>query len=119
MIKTLLITAMLTVFSNTAEAHSTCYTHAVWNPGYWHINHRNTPYERSNWIEGYWVDKRICPPPPPPTRTYHRSAITVRVPVIFPHMNITTNRSHEGRHGRYLSRGHGHAGSHNASSHRR
>jgi len=89
MLKTLLITSLLTLFSSTAEAHDTCYLQTAWKPGYWHVAYRGTPYERSNWIDGYWIDKRVCPPPPPRRTT----SVRVYVPRVFPHVNIITNRS--------------------------
>ena len=84
MLKTLLITSLLTLFSNTAEAHDTCYLQTVWKPGYWHVAYRGTPYARSNWIDGYWVDKRVCPPP----RPHPRPTITVNGRPIFPHVTV-------------------------------
>jgi hypothetical protein len=98
MLKTLLITSLLTLFSSTAEAHNTCYLQTVWKPGHWSVAYHGTPYERSNWVDGYWIDKRVCPPPQPRPRP----TITVNGRPIFPHVNIRyhshPHRSHHRSH---------------------
>ena len=111
MIKTLLITTMLAMFSSAAEAHPTCYSETVFQPGYWQTQHQNTLHERQTWIDGYWIKKRVCPPPPQRT-----TPVRVYVPRVFPHVNIITNRSH-GHHSSYSShRSHRSHGSHSSHS---
>lgn len=113
MIKALLVTAMFTLFSSTAEAHDTCYTQKTWRPGTWHIVHRGTPYEEARWVDGYWVRQTVCPPPPP-----QRPVIRITVPPVFPHVGHRY-RGYSHRHQSHPHRHHNHSHRHRSHSHRR